>query len=307
MMNSFLTWLKKHDVWIFFILVFTLTWPRAIIGAAYSLNLIPEPSSTIVNVLYFIGTPLVAAIIVTALTRGWQGLKEWAGRLFRWRVGWKWVLMSLGIYPLVSLFAFAISSLATDGRWTVAMMWNAGLENLQQNAARIGLNPENTGQILVILLLTSFIVPIFEEGGWRAFAIPRLQERCNALISGLVMGVIWATWHLPSFFTMGSDHYGMPFLWFLLVIVSISVLMVWIMNHTNQSTLMTILFHFSIIISGHFLPTQLAYQTGNTIALLLTAGLLVVITVAVVLFEGPARLVRGKSMTDHDKTLGGAK
>ena len=292
MKNNFLGWIRRNDVWVFFILVFALTWQRSIIGAAYSQGVTSEPPSTLVNLLYFLGTPLVAAILVTTLTRGRIGLKEWTARLVRWRVGLKWYLISLGIYPLVSLVAFAISSLASGGRWTVAMMWNAGFENLQQNAARIGLNPENTGHIFAILLVTSFIVPIFEEGGWRAFALPRLQEQYSALASGLTLGVIWAIWHLPSFFTVGSDHYGMPFLWFLIVIVSISILMVWIMNHTNQSVLMTILFHFSIIISGHFLPTQLAYQTGNTIALWLTAGLLVAITVAVILFEGSAWLVR---------------
>ena len=174
------------------------------------------------------------------------------------------------------------------------MMWKAGFENLQANASRIGVNPSNTGQIFAILVAVSFIVPIFEEGGWRAFAIPRLQEKYSALVSGLVMGVIWSIWHLPSFFTKGSDHYGMPFLWFLMTIVSISILMVWIMNHTNQSVLMTILFHGSIILAGHFLPTQLAYQTGNTLALWLTAGLLVVTALAVILYEGSNQLARGK-------------
>lgn len=291
---TLLDWINKQVLWIFFILVFALTWPRSIMGAVYSLGLISEPPSTLVNVLYFLGMPLVAAIIVTALMGGRQGLKEWVARLIRWRVGWKWVLISLGIYPLVSLAAFAISFLAFEGRWTMAMMWSAGFDNLQQNAARIGLNPENTWQILVILLVTSFIVPIFEEGGWRAFAIPRLQQKYNDLVSGLVMGIIWTLWHLPSFFTVGSDHYGLPFLWFLMTITSVSILMVWIMNHTNQSALMAILFHFSIIISSHFLPTQLAYQTSNILALWVTAGLLVVIAGAVVIYEGPARLVRAK-------------
>lgn len=307
MKNRVLTWPKKYDVWVFFILVFALTWPRSIIGAAYSQGWISKPSSAVVNVLYFIGTPLVAAIVVTALTYGRQGLKEWVARILRWRVGWKWYLISLGIYPLASLAAFAISSLITGGRWKVAMMWEVGFENLQQNASRIGLNPQNTGQILVILLLTSFTVPIFEEGGWRAFAIPRLQQKHGAFVSGLVMGVIWTVWHLPSFFTVGSDHYGMPFLWFLLVIVSISILMVWIMNHTHQSIMMTILFHGSIIISGHFLPTQLAYQTGNTLALWLTGGLLAAVTVFVLLFEGAIWLPRVKPLMVNDKTPGDAK
>jgi len=294
MKNTILNWIKKHDLWVFFLLVFALMWPKSIAEAAYSSGLIPNPPSAILNVLYVLGTPLVAAVIVTAATRGRQGLKEWAGRLFRWRVGWQWVFISLLIYPLVTLVAFAISTLAAGGAWTVSMMWKAGFENLQENAVRIGLNPDNTGQILTILLAVSFIVPLFEEGGWRAFAIPRLQEKYSTLVSGLIMGIIWSLWHLPSFFTMGSDHYGMPFLWFLMTIVSVSILMVWIMNHTNQSVLMTILLHSSIILAGHFLPIQLAYQTGNTLALWLTGGLLVIIAMVVVLYEGPARLVRGK-------------
>jgi len=303
---TFLSWIKRNDLWVFFALVFALMWPRGIVGAAYSLGVIPNPPATILNVLYFLGTPLVAAFLVTSVTRRREGLKEWAGRLFRWRVGWRWVLMSLTIYPLVTLVAFAVSALATGGEWTIPMMWKAGFENLQENAARIGLNPGNPVQILVILIAVSFIVPVFEEGGWRAFAIPRLQERSSALVSGLAMGVIWSLWHLPSFFTKGTDHYGMPFLWFLMTIVSISILMVWIMNHTNQSVLMTILFHGSIILAGHFLPIQLAYQTGNTLALWLTGALLASIVATVVLYEGPARLVRGQRQVDSLPQNGGA-
>jgi membrane protease YdiL (CAAX protease family) len=206
----------------------------------------------------------------------------------------RWVLISLTIYPLVTLVAFAVSALATGGEWTISMMWKAGFDNLQENAARIGLNPGNTGQIVAIVVAVGFIVPIFEEGGWRAFAIPRLQEEASALVSGLAIGVIWSISHLPRFFTKGTDHYGMPFLWLLVTIVSISILMVWIMNHTSQSVLMTILFHGSIILAGHFLPIQLAYQTGNTLALWLTGALLAAIAVAVIVCEGPARLGRGR-------------
>jgi membrane protease YdiL (CAAX protease family) len=294
MKNTILNRIRKNDLWVFIILVFALMWPKSIAEADYSSGWISNPPPTILNVLYILGTPLVAAVIITAVTRDREGLKEWAARLFRWRVRWQWVFVSLLIYPLVTLLAFAISDLAAGGVWTISMMWKAGFDNLQENAARIGLNPNNTGQIFAILISVSFIIPIFEEGGWRAFAIPRLQEKFSALVSGLVIGIIWSVWHLPSFFTKGSDHYGMPFLWFLMTIVSISILMVWIMNDTSQSVLMTILFYGSIILSGHFLPTQLAYQTGNTIALWLTGGLLVLISLAVILYEGPTRLVRGK-------------
>jgi hypothetical protein len=159
MKSPILDWIKKHDLWVFFTLVFALMWPKGIAGAVYSLGLISEPPPAILNVLYFLGTPLVAAVIVTAVARGRQGLIEWAGRLFRRRVGWQWVFISLLIYPLLTLVAFVISDLASGSGWTVSTMWKAGFQNLQVNAARIGLNPENTWQIFAILLLSVSLSP----------------------------------------------------------------------------------------------------------------------------------------------------
>jgi uncharacterized protein len=48
------------------------------------------------------------------------------------------------------------------------------------------------------LLSTIIIVGLFEEVGWRGFALPRLQRRFDALWAVLVLGVIWAPWHLPE-------------------------------------------------------------------------------------------------------------
>ena len=76
MKSPFLDWIKKHDLWVFFTLVFVLMWPKGIAGAAYSLGLISEPPSVILNVLYFLGTPLATAVIVTAVTSDRPGLKE---------------------------------------------------------------------------------------------------------------------------------------------------------------------------------------------------------------------------------------
>ena len=47
-------------------------------------------------------------------------------------------------------------------------------------------------------LSTLIIVGLFEEVGWRGFALPRLQRRLDALWAALVLGVLWALWHLPE-------------------------------------------------------------------------------------------------------------
>ena len=287
MNNALVNWVKQHDLLTFFLMTFVFFWPKAIADAAYSVGQLPNPPSSALTWLALLGTPLIAALLVSAVTCGKPGLKEWAARLFRWRVGWQWYLFVLLVYPLVAATAYTVSDLIAGRAWSVTTMWKAGFENLRVNAVELGLNPENTWQIFVVLVMVSFLVPIFEEAGWRAFAIPRLQEKYGALIAGLIMGVIWAVWHLPNFFTKGTDHYGMPFTWFLLTITAGSVLMVWIMNNTNQSVLMTILLHGSIILAGHFLPTQLAYQTGDYVAFWLTCAFLVVIAIGVVWRYGP--------------------
>ncbi|WP_144440314.1 CPBP family glutamic-type intramembrane protease [Limnochorda pilosa] len=41
-------------------------------------------------------------------------------------------------------------------------------------------------------------------GGWRGYALPRLQRRFNALVSSLVLGFLWWLWHLPLVFIPGK-------------------------------------------------------------------------------------------------------
>ncbi len=87
-----------------------------------------------------------------------------------------------------------------------------------------------------------------EELGWRGYALPGLQSRIGALPASLVIGVIWAAWHLP-FYADPSVHL-LPF-WtdfglFTVTLVSQSVLATWIYNGTGRSVLATILYHHSI-------------------------------------------------------------
>ena len=48
-----------------------------------------------------------------------------------------------------------------------------------------------------------------EELGWRGYVLDRLQEKRSALVSSLILGVVWSLWHLPLFFVQGSYQAGL--------------------------------------------------------------------------------------------------
>jgi membrane protease YdiL (CAAX protease family) len=267
-------------------LVFALGWPKLIVDAAYSQGWLSTGSSTWLMIMYILGLPLVAAAVVITVTRGRAGLREWLVHLFRWRVSWRWYLFALLSYPAVASLAYTVSDWIHGREWSIINLWSSGFENLRLSATSIGLGPENSLQILAASILVNVLVSIFEEAGWRAYAIPRLQQRYSSLISGLVMGVIWSVWHLPYFFTKGAVHNGLPFAWFLLTLTSISIVLVWMMNHTNQSALMAILFHTSFNLSAQFLPIHLAYQNGDHLTFWLTCLFSVIGTLSIIFMEG---------------------
>jgi len=86
---------------------------------------------------------------------------------------------------------------------------------------------------------------INEESGWRGFALPRLQARYSVLASLLIVGVLWALWHLP--YDLAPENWGGSLAWFLeyrlFWRVVFGVILTWSYNRTNGSLLAPVLFH----------------------------------------------------------------
>ena len=138
-------------------------------------------------------------------------------------------------------------------------------------------------EILPFAIFILIFGPLPEELGWRGYALDGLQARYNALISSLILGLIWALWHVPLFFMNGTwqhDKLGfatVDFWTFVFGTVIISILFTWIYNNTNRSTLSAILFHFVINFSGElFSPTEMA-RLYNLI--LVTVFSMIVVTI----------------------------
>jgi membrane protease YdiL (CAAX protease family) len=94
--------------------------------------------------------------------------------------------------------------------------------------------------------------PLFEEPGWSGFALPRLQRLHGALVGGIILGTLWALWHLPGFLIPSQDLTDIPprgtlldFVVFALALIGLRLIMQWVFNYTRGSVLIAVLVHAS--------------------------------------------------------------
>jgi membrane protease YdiL (CAAX protease family) len=257
--------MKRHPLVTFFLLVFILTW----------VVWVPRASGAPLGVLGQAWTwiPAIAALLAAALTGGRGALRELGSRLVRWRVGWQWyVVVILG--PAV--FSLAVAGVYTlfGGSWAEA----APPAILAGPLLLLPL-------FLAILTLTD---GLGEELAWRGFALPRLLTRYNALVASVVLGVIWALWHLPLLWTEGNGMFHLPVWLLLLDLTAKSILFTWVFLHTRGSVLIAMLFHGA---TNLFLVSPEVVSTGDfQVAVLAMVGKWVLVGIVLVV-AGP-RLVR---------------
>jgi membrane protease YdiL (CAAX protease family) len=125
-----------------------------------------------------------------------------------------------------------------------------------------------------------------EEIGWRGYALPRLQANLSALTSALIVGVMWALWHLPLFFIAGLPQTLLPFVLFLVWIVSQSVIFTWVYNGTQGSLLFAIVLHAAINLSIQLFSIMPAEETDPTLPFTVLAFLGLIAAGAVAALTG---------------------
>jgi len=88
---------------------------------------------------------------------------------------------------------------------------------------------------------TFFGGPVNEEPGWRGFALPRLQTMFGPVRASVLLGALWAGWHLPLFLI---PEWTSVQVWeFALILVALSILITLGANLSRLSVLVPILMH----------------------------------------------------------------
>lgn len=168
--------------------------------------------------------PTVAALVTSRLANGGY-------RAFRLNVSWVRTLGAgvLGVVLIVAAYAVLPASAVVDP-WK--LHWSALL---------------STRVYDVSTLLGG---PLFEEPGWRGFALPRLESRLSPISASLVLSVLWMGWHLPLFLYPG---WATSSVWmFLLWTSGISVLMTLGANLARFGVIVPIAMHAMVNTTHQF-------------------------------------------------------
>lgn len=226
-----MTILRRYPLASFFVLAYAVTWalwaPMVIAGVpAFSeTRHIPAPAALPGVVIGVTGT----ALFMTAVTGGRSGLRRLLQRLTCWNVGVAWYLVALLLIPIGELLITA----AVTGPQVLRALTPSALA------------------IYPAAFASHFIFgPLFEETGWRGFALPRMQHRFGPLRGSLLLGLLWGGWHFflyaPSWVQNGAVVGIVNTLIFVAFTVTVSVVFTWLSNNTRASLLLVMLLHGSV-------------------------------------------------------------
>jgi len=175
--------------------------------------------------LYIFGgfVPSIVGLAMYRITDGAAGFKSALKRSIQLKLGAKWYGISLGIIVLGGLSQIALNSMFGHA-------FNYSIIVVQ----------------LPSLIPLIILGPLSEEFGWRGYLLGKLQTRLNPLAASLIVGIVWGLWHLPLFYMNATSQHvlGIPFIGFVLNLISISIIMTWIMNNTGRSLWAAIFFHW---------------------------------------------------------------
>jgi uncharacterized protein len=98
--------------------------------------------------------------------------------------------------------------------------------------------------------------PLGEEPGWRGFALPRLQRLMQPWKASVLLGILWACWHLPLF--LSSEWTSSTIPQFVLILVGLSVVMAFVFNLSGQNVLVAICLHAMFNTTSRWMTALLA-------------------------------------------------
>jgi membrane protease YdiL (CAAX protease family) len=218
----------------FFGLTYAITW------ILWTLAALAPGDLPLRTMLFLPGTfaPGFVAVWLMQGTEGSAGRRALVGQAVKWQVPGRWYLFALLYLAVIKLLAAVVHRVIT-GAWVPMVERNPWL-------------------LFLLATLVFFPVQAGEELGWRAYALPRMTARLGLSGAAILLGILWATWHLPLFFLPVTDLTDLSFPLYVLTVTPISVAMAWLYARSGRSLLVVMMMHAAVNNTPHFVPPPTA-------------------------------------------------
>jgi uncharacterized protein len=263
--------LARHPLVFYFLIAYAFSWlalmPLVLSEDGAGLLSYRSPLGFYATLAIASFGPFLSAFIMTSITEGREGVGRLLRRLVLWRVGLGWYLFALIGLPAIMVLSVIVlpGALASfQGLATLAPL-----------------------PLLALFVYVFFLGgPLGEEPGWRGFALPRLQRLHGPLVGSLILGPLWAFWHLPIFW---APAWNFPptilnIVLFVIAAIAFTIVMTWVFNNTKGSLLIAVLVHTTFdmvlaILNGLF-PAPIVNDYGSNVPVLIGLGALALVLVA---------------------------
>jgi uncharacterized protein len=273
-MKTIRAFIKSHPVLSYFALTFAISSGGLLVAVGREGLPLDARNSWIAASALFAG-PSVAGPLMTGLVHGRAGLRELLARLLRWRVSARWYAVALLTTPLLVIPILLALSLISPVFLPDAF------------------TTDDVVALLLLGLMVGGIGGFSEELGWTGFAVPTVRPRHGVLTTGLIVGAMWAAWHVPVTFLSTVSPSGAvswslllpPLCFYVAVLPAYRVLMVWVYDRT-ESLLVAMLMHTSLAASTFVILLPPATGVALIAYYLVLAAVLWVVVGAVALAQG---------------------
>ena len=256
----------KRSIVNFLLLLFSLSTPCWVLGAIYDVQIFPGFKLFQLP----LAMPMVAAIILIYKESGKNGVIGLLKRAYDFRIikSKIWLLPILLIYPSIGFLNYWIL------RFTGTSI------------------PSPHFSFIVFLdYSTVFFMAYGEELGLTGYAIDPMLQRYSALLSGILLGIVWAAYHIPGFIISGFYSFEW-IIWHSLYIIATRILFVWVYNNSGKSLFSMVLFHWTFGLFWSLWPQDNLQKAVPFYDPRICAIIAVIYTVFVVFLWGPKTLAK---------------
>ena len=265
----------KRSLANFLMLLFGLSIPCWVLGSIYDIQIF-----TGLKLFQLpLAMPMVAALILVYKEKRKKGVMALLKRTYDFRNirPWVWLLPILFIYPSIGL-----------------------LNNWIQSISGTSIPAPYFSIVVLLGYSTVFFMTYAEELGLTGYATDTMQQNYSALKSGILLGFIWAGYHIPGFIISGYYSFGWIF-WHALYTIASRILFVWVYNNSGKSLFSMALFHWTFGLFWSLWPQDNLQRAVPFYDPRICAIIVIVYILLVVFLWGPKTLAKCRYAKSPEK------